>query len=324
MKEDTVKTMSTLNELKELESGSPLGNADGFRRALGHFTTGVTIVTAATNGECAGLTANSFTSVSLDPPLILWAVKRSSTSWPVFAASKSFAVNVLAADQAHLATQFARSATDKFKDVEWMLGQSGAPLLANVTSHFECIRRVEYEGGDHLIVVGEVTRFARYDRRPLVFLQGRFSTAIDGAEFGQSCAGGSSAQRLTLLTMLRRAFVRRAAEFGREAQALGFSVNESRVAYFLGMAPGATVESLAASAQLDLDAARDAVAALRERGWVVRSVNDSLQLTASGTEQNAKLGVVARSAEAERLKSFSAAEVDTARRVLAALGVDEG
>jgi 4-hydroxyphenylacetate 3-hydroxylase, reductase component len=318
-----VKTTSMLNELNELESGSPLGNADGFRRALGHFTTGVTIITASANGECAGLTANSFTSVSLDPPLILWAVKKSSTSWPVFAASKAFAVNVLAADQAQLATQFARSATDKYKGVEWTLGPSGAPLLANVTSHFECVRRVEYEGGDHLIVVGEVTRFARYERRPLVFLQGRFSAAIDNADLGQSYAGGSRARQLTLLTMLRRAFVRRASEFSEEAQALGFSVNESRVAYYLGMAPGATVEGLATSAQLDLDAAKDAVTALLERGWVMRSANGSLQLTASGTEQNEKLGAVARSAEAERLKSFSAAEVDTVRRVLAVLGVGE-
>jgi 4-hydroxyphenylacetate 3-hydroxylase, reductase component len=318
-----VSGMHDLTKRKEIEGGSPLQDLAGYRRALGHFSTGVTIVTAAANGECAGLTANSFTSVSLDPPLVLWAVKKSSTSWPTFAASKSFVVNVLAADQAQLATQFARSGSDKFKDVEWRPGPSGAPLLLNVAAQFECDRRVEYEGGDHLIVVGEVLHFARYDRRPLVFVQGRFSTAIDSPELVRSGQSGLPEQRFTLLTLLRRAFIQRASEFSKEAQALDFSLNESRVAYHLEFEPGATIESVARSAQLDLDAAKDAVTGLRAKGWVVIAANGSLQLTSAGMEQNAKLGVVARGAEAERLKGFSAADVDTVRRVLGALGTSE-
>jgi flavin reductase (DIM6/NTAB) family NADH-FMN oxidoreductase RutF/DNA-binding MarR family transcriptional regulator len=303
-----------------LESGAPSGNSDAFRRALGHFSTGVTIITAESDGTSAGITANSFSSVSLDPPLVLWSVKKSSTSWPIFAASSSFAINVLAADQSSLAARFARSGTDKFKDVDWKAGKSGAPLLANVTAQFECSRRVEYEGGDHLIVVGEVTYFARYDRRPLVFTQGRFSAAIDNAEVGEPNIGIPTTTRPTFLTLLRRAFLQRASEFREEARTVGFTMNESRLAYHLELSPGLTIENLARVALLDVDAAKDSVAALEARGWIGKAADGKLRLTADGMQENAKLGEVARGAEADKLARFSAAEINTARQVIASLG----
>jgi flavin reductase (DIM6/NTAB) family NADH-FMN oxidoreductase RutF/DNA-binding MarR family transcriptional regulator len=308
------------DQLSALESGSPSGNTDAFRRALGHFSTGVTIITAESNGERAGITANSFSSVSLDPPLILWSVKKSSTSWPIFAASSSFAINVLAADQASLAAQFARSGTDKFKDVDWKSGSSGAPLLANVTAQFECSRRIEHEGGDHLIVVGEVTNFVRYDRRPLVFTQGRFSTAIDNAGAAEQDIGIPSNARPTFLMLLRRAFLQRASEFREEASSLGFTMNESRLAYHLQVSPGLTIENLARVSLLDVDTAQDGVELLEAKGWVARASDGKLELTVVGTQQNAELGAVARGAEANKLVRFSSAEINTARQVLAAFG----
>lgn len=312
--------IAIVDEAKVLEGGVPSHDTAAFRRALGHFSTGVTIITAEADGTKAGITANSFSSVSLNPPLILWSVNKTSTSWPVFAATGAFAVNVLAVDQSALAAQFAQSGTDKFKGVEWTRGTTGAPLLANTTAHFECLRRFEYEGGDHLIVVGEVTRFSRFDRRPLVFTQGRFSVAIDNAETDQGGADFAADMRPTFLTMLRRAFLQRASEFREEAHSVGFTMNESRLAYHLQLSPSLTVESLARVALLDVDAAKDSIAALEARGWIRRLPHGTLEMTPEGQQENARLGEVARAAEAAKLESFTAAEIDTARRVIASLG----
>ena len=312
--------MTKAKEAGMLESGAPQGNADAFRRALGHFSTGVTIITAASDGGRAGITANSFNSVSLDPPLVLWSVKKTSTSWPVFAAARSFAVNVLASGQAQLASQFARSGTDKFKGVAWTPGATGAPLLANVTAQFECARRVEYEGGDHLIVVGEVIYFARFDRRPLVFTQGRFSLAVDNAEGAAAASAPSHGAYPTFLTMLLRAFLQRASEFRNEARSVGFTMNESRLMYHLELNPGSDIEYLARVALLDAEAARDSMSSLERKQWISVGADGSLRPTALGLEQNAKLARVAHAAEGAKLSGFSPAEIKKAREITAAFG----
>lgn len=304
-----------------IEEGAPTDNSDAFRRALGHFSTGVTIITAAANGTLAGITANSFSSVSLDPPLILWSVKKSSTSWPVFEQTRSFAVNVLAADQAALAAKFARSGTDKFEGVEWLLGAGGAPVIAGVTAEFECERRFEHDGGDHIIVVGEVMRFARHERRPLVFTQGRFSIAIDNAGLGQATLPVADATtRPTFLTQLRRAFLQRGSEFRDEARDVGFTMNESRLTYHMELNPGLSLEDLARVALLDILSARDSIADLQERGWVRVSAEGKPELTAEGRDRNRRLAQVASASEAGKLSGFSEAEIEIGRQVIAALG----
>ena len=153
-----------------------------FRAALGMFATGVTIVTArSSTGELVGLTANSFNSVSLDPPLILWSVKRSSNSMPAFEACSSFAVNVLSGEQRLLAERFASKAVDRFNGVEWRVGAGGSPLLEGAASVFECRVRSRYPEGDHVIYVGEVQHCSRrLGAAPLVFWGGRFFEELGG------------------------------------------------------------------------------------------------------------------------------------------------
>lgn len=305
-------------KLEVLESGAPSGDSEGFRRSLGNFATGVTIMTAEANGVKVGITANSFSSVSLQPPLILWSVKKSSTSWPVFAQTNSFAVNVLAADQTELARQFARTGTDKFAGVEWRRGKDGAPLLANVAAQFECLRCAEYQGGDHLIVVGEVTNFARYDRRPLLFSQGRFSIALDSPELSPPAV--SVVARPTFLTLLRRAFLQRSSEFTEEARSVGFTMNESRLAYHLSLRSTLTIEELARVALLDIASAEDGVRSLIAKGWVRQVDGGRLEMTPAGTEMNVMLAKTASAEEGSRLSRFSPSEIETGRRVIEALG----
>ena len=147
-----------------------------FRQALGCFATGVTVITTAspTNGR-AGLTVNSFSSVSLDPPLVLWSLSLHAPSLPAFQGSPYFAVNVLAADQADLSTRFATPAEDKFAGISVTRGLGDTPLLDGATAHFECRSEFRYYGGDHVIIVGRVERFAYGDRPPLIYHRGRYA-----------------------------------------------------------------------------------------------------------------------------------------------------
>ncbi len=158
----------------------PTFSRQEFRSALGMFATGVTIVTATTaEGRAIGLTANSFNSVSLEPPLVLWSLSRAAASLPAFSTGSHYAINILAADQKLLAERFALKGADRWVGVEHRPGPSGAPLLAGAAATFECFNRSRYEEGDHVIFVGEVERCTwRSGATPLLFHGGRFYTEL--------------------------------------------------------------------------------------------------------------------------------------------------
>lgn len=152
------------------------------RRAFGQYTTGVTVVTVRDrDGRPWGMTANSFTSVSLNPPLVLWAAAKASPSLPAFLAADRFAVNVLAADQHHLSRQFATSGTDKFEGVDLAptraLTPDGVPVLADTVAHFVCRRTGTLDAGDHVVMLGEVESYDAPGGEPLVFHSGAYRLA---------------------------------------------------------------------------------------------------------------------------------------------------
>ena len=142
------------------------------------FATGVTIVTArSAQGELIGLTASSFNSVSLAPPLVLWSLARKAASLPVFSTGSHYAINVLGAHQKALAERFATRGIDRGAAVEHSAGVSGAPLLHGAIATFECFNRSRHEEGDHVIFVGEVERCTHHSGvRPLLYHGGRFYT----------------------------------------------------------------------------------------------------------------------------------------------------
>ncbi len=147
-----------------------------FRDALGCFATGITIVTAlGPRGEPVGITASSFSSVSLDPPLILFSLNRRAYSLRAFLSTQSFAVNVLREDQGALSERFARAREDKWSGLDYETWDTGCPILADTLASFECKIRHTYHGGDHIIFVGEVLRL-RHDPedRPLLFYRGKY------------------------------------------------------------------------------------------------------------------------------------------------------
>ena len=149
-----------------------------FRAALGTFTTGVTIITTQTEeGAPVGITANSFNSVSLNPPLVLWSLSKQARSLPVFSSGKHWNVHVLSTEQETLSGRFATQGEDKFAEIELDNGVSAAPLLQNCTARFQCRTAFQYEGGDHVIFVGEVLAFDHSDRAPLAFQSGQYALA---------------------------------------------------------------------------------------------------------------------------------------------------
>jgi flavin reductase (DIM6/NTAB) family NADH-FMN oxidoreductase RutF len=161
-------------------------DAREFRNALGHFATGIVIVTANLNGRLLGTTVNSFNSVSLFPPLVLFSIARSAISHNLWRAVESYGITVLAEHQTDLSTRFARAGEEKFKDLRFEAMENGSPLLPDWLAYFECEPYARYDGGDHEIFVGSVLSFRRRPEgeeiRPLVFYRGKYRSLKLGTQ----------------------------------------------------------------------------------------------------------------------------------------------
>lgn len=149
-----------------------------FRNTLGCFATGITVITTVDGrGVPAGLTANSFTALSLDPPLVLFCLDRNAASFEVFRRNRHFAVNILRADQKDLSRRFAASGPDKWNGVQFDRWVTGCPILRDCMANLECRIERTFEGGDHVIFIGQVERMHRDDEggSPLLYFRGRYA-----------------------------------------------------------------------------------------------------------------------------------------------------
>ena len=167
--------MSAAPPMPSADDTGPL-MSQALRAALGRFATGVTIITCLDGrGEAVGLTANSFASLSLDPPLVLWSLRKASGSRPAFEAARHFAINVLAETQVDLSRRFASAAVpDKFAEGAWAPGLGGVPVLAGCAAVFECQAEACHDIGDHLLFIGRVLRLADLAVPPLLFQGGHY------------------------------------------------------------------------------------------------------------------------------------------------------
>ena len=179
-------------------------DAKDFRQALGMFATGVTIVTAqAEDGTLVGVTANSFNSVSLDPPMVLWSLAKKARSLPVFSTTTHWNVHILSNEQEELSNRFAKAGEDKFAGLALDVSSNHAPLLQGCSARFQCRTAFQYEGGDHTIFVGEVTHYDSSNRPPLLYVTGGYALAarkagpvateptsnIEGASYSENLLG---------------------------------------------------------------------------------------------------------------------------------------
>ena len=147
-----------------------------FRTAMGNFCTGVVIATGMAEGSPAGFAAQSFVSLSLDPPLVALCPGKSSSSWPKLRDSGSFCINILAADQKAVCDAMARSGGDKFAEVNWRGGVTGSPILEGIIGYVDCVLEAEHDAGDHTIAVGRVQDFEILEAKkgPLLFFRGGY------------------------------------------------------------------------------------------------------------------------------------------------------
>lgn len=305
-----------------VESGAPGDDVAAYRRCLGQFATGVTVITARAGGALVGVTVNSFSSVSLDPPLILWSAKRSNSSFGAFTAATHFAVNVLSLDQIELSKHFARPSGDKFGGIAWSPGIGGAPLLGGALASFECRRAAEYPGGDHLVILGEVERYARSSREALLFVQGRYSCAAEYPDLhgvrpptpGPERPRGPMDEFMTALLYRAHGALSGALETGRRAE--GLTLLQSRVMAAVQTLPGRTIDELLPDLFLGANAAEETVAELVAAAIVRADPQGRLSLTEAGRERNRRLLERARVIEADYLYRLPAADIAACRRVL--------
>ncbi|RKT35792.1 flavin reductase (DIM6/NTAB) family NADH-FMN oxidoreductase RutF [Microbacterium sp. AG1240] len=148
-----------------------------FRDTLGHYASGITVVSAIADGEPVGFTCQSFYSVSVDPPLVSFSVMRTSTTYPRIAAGGRFTVNVLAHDQHHISNQFARKGTDKWAGIAWRPARSGNPVIDATLMWVDCEAWAEYEAGDHLVIIGRVVEMSSpewHTGSPLLYFKGGY------------------------------------------------------------------------------------------------------------------------------------------------------
>jgi 3-hydroxy-9,10-secoandrosta-1,3,5(10)-triene-9,17-dione monooxygenase reductase component len=218
---------------------------NAFRTALGRFPTGVTVVTTrGPKGEPVGLTANSFNSVSLDPPLVLWSLAKSALVLPIFNAAPYYAVNVLAANQIGVSRQFASRAQDRFAGIDWTPGLGEAPLIAGCAACFECRNLFRYEGGDHLIFLGQVERFSDAEHPALAYHASDYMVTAHHPE-RLARPGGERFIDDDLQHLLARASHHAGVPFASQLKRAGIAAAEWRILAALSEGTGLSVSRLA-------------------------------------------------------------------------------
>ena len=243
-----------------------------FREALSTFATGVTIVTALdSSGDPVGMTASSFNSVSMDPPLVLWSVTKTAMSAPAFHAAEHFAIHVLAADQVDLSNRFASRGADKFADLPITRSEHGVPCINGVVTRFDCRQWAVYEGGDHWIIVGEVTFIESSAQDSLVFGNGAYATANPIRSTQTDSNEGTSDDRETpidglLIYHLARAYQQLGKQFHDAVRESGLTVPEWRVLATLHGGVARKIDDLAARTFVDPKALHDMLADMAHMG----------------------------------------------------------
>ncbi|MEQ6291574.1 p-hydroxyphenylacetate 3-hydroxylase reductase component [Vogesella sp. GCM10023246] len=293
-----------------------------FRRALGNFATGVTIVTAATpSGAKVGVTANSFNSVSLDPPLVLWSIDKRSGSYAVFEEATHFAINILAADQIELSNQFARPKDDKFAGIAYDSGAGGAPLFADCAARFQCEKYQQVDGGDHWIMIGKVVAFDDLGRSPLVYHQGTYSMVLpharmqkreEGAAPSSTFQGRLSNNIYYLLTQAVRSYQ---ANYQPRQLSTGLRTSEARMLMVLESDADMDMAGLLREVAMPVREIEQAEEILRRKG-LVSNGDHGYRLTEAGVAQAETLWDIAARQQQQVLEGYSEQEIDAFKKVL--------
>ena len=296
-----------------------------FRRALGNFATGVTIITTiGPDGEKVGVTASSFNSLSMDPPLVLWSSMKEARSCAAFEDASHFAVNILASDQMDMSNHFARQQDDKFAGYEWEAGLGGAPIFPNCAGRFQCESYDKLDGGDHWIFVGKVVAFDDFGRAPLCFHQGSYSMVFSHPGVGPKqnvevcevpASGRMGNHKFFLMLRAIRAYQDR---YQPKVTALNVNLIESRSLLVMSDISGLSPEHLAIQVNAPLEEVDASLANLTNRGMVVKK-GDGYSLTESGHAKAQECWAVAGAHADDSFGDFTEEQMDTFTTVLKGL-----
>lgn len=261
-----------------------------FRTALSSFATGVTIVTAAGEEAAVGMTASSFNSVSMNPPLVLWSVTKTTPSAEQFRCAAHYSIHVVGAEQQALAMQFATSGIDKFSGVEYSTDEHGVPQLSQCVARFDCKQWAVYEGGDHWIIVGEVLNLEKSNAESLVFCEGAFGTINPIRQSGDHPADQHSDIESPvdhlLLYNLARAYRQMSRQFHASVRDSGLTIPQWRILASLYGRVERDFADLQQRTFLDKDALDDAITVLAREGLCQRKTGGQrITGTESGHER---------------------------------------
>lgn len=294
-----------------------------FRRALGMFGTGVTIVTTrAENGEPVGITANSFNSVSLEPPMVLWSLAKNARSLAVFQNADTWNVHILSNEQEALSNRFARAGEDKFSGLSLDSEAAHAPLLQDCSARFRCKTAFQYDGGDHVIFVGEVTDYDANPHPPLLYVTGGYALASRKANAvaSEPAADTNTAYSENLIGYLMgRAHFQFLSGLRKPMAAYGMTDADFYVLSLLSIQqPQSPAEIASHMAYTGTDIGAVALQSLISKGWVEESHEraESLQLTPLGNEAILRVLAAAKAVETDLIASLGEIEAATLRNLL--------
>ena len=294
-----------------------------FRQALGSFATGVTVITSFDSDDNpVGVTASSFNSVSLDPPLVLWSLAKNALSLPAFEKSGHFCVHVLSAAQQDVSNKFASKGSNKFEGLDWTRGIGGLPLLPKYAAQFQCKTSYQYEGGDHIIFVGEVIEYDQADEAPLVFHSGKYALARtqDGdkkAGYGVDAAAGTFSNDF-LLYLLSRAYYQAAHRLQKDLSKADLTKDEYLALSLFGIGGALSFQELHDRMEHTGHWPTSAMmSSLQERSLISETADGKkFTLTVKGRKLNIEQLARSKAMEEELLADFSPTEIADVRSFL--------
>lgn len=316
---------STSSGTEKSPRQQPVTDVRALRTCLGQYGTGVAVICAQLGADRCGMTVNSFSALSLSPPLVMWSIRNESSARQFFATAPYFSINVLAADQIDISARFAKSGQDPFSQLDWAPGEFGEPLLGGTVARLSCSLVQTMAGGDHTIIVGEVQSFERHDRTPLLFVQGEYRVSsphprqhpLNAASPSSEDAAGPSLMRQFHLLAARWID-----EFDVERAEENLSRSQSRVLAWLHERPH-TLDELRLHFGLDDANLEEDVQSLKAQGLLRHSDPLTLDLSPAGHDKRNSMKARIRQFEDAKLAGFEPAEVLLLKRFLKRLAESE-
>ncbi|MGK9055041.1 flavin reductase [Xaviernesmea oryzae] len=316
--------MEDFDSASLIEGGEPSEDPKAFRRTLGQFATGVTVIATEHQGRPVGVTANSFSSLSLDPPLILWSIARTSRSFSAFSAASHFCVSILGEYQIDVSQKLSSSKEDKFCDVSWRSGIGGSPVIAGAIATLECSTFAVHDGGDHIILIGRVLQHRRYPGRALLYAQGQYGVADEHPALrAQATTDPKAAQParslrdLPLTTLLYLAHHNSSAAFERHRREENISLTQSRILSALTRHSSLSRQAIVRQVYMTPQTVDDALSELLQRKCLNRDDDDRFGLSEAGQMLAHSIRMRLQEYEREQFAGIPADKLDIARDVLA-------